>query len=179
MTLLTPQGTPYKTAGILQSYDPTSPQLALFNLWDQEAIRMGGSPIYYYEAFIPTGEIDGDYFECRGKLYSNNPIELWALYEPVPAQNLMGQFGIDSMNEIVLELNVRSALKTIGHMPKESSRIYTPHLGENWEIIQRNLGEFKLWSVMRLQLICRQFQETFTTSSGRVTEKRPNMPTAI
>ena len=177
--LLRSDGKPYVTKGCSQNYDPTNKQHDLFNQWDAESIKLGGSPIYYYEVFIPTGEIDKDYWEARGKIYSNQPVELWALYEPTPAQNYMSAFGIDSMNEVVFELNVKSVLKTLGHMPKIGSRIYTPHLGENWEIVQRNLGEFKMWGVLRLQIISRQFQETVTTQKGRVTEKSPNVRKGI
>lgn len=179
MALLTPDGKPYTASGSLQQYDPDSPQHALFNLWDEEAIRQGGTPVYYFPVFIPTGEIDKFYMEARGKLFSPNPIELWATYDPVPAQNYMNAFGIDSLNELVLELNVKAVLKAVGHMPKVGSRIYTPHLGDNWEIIQRNLGEFKMWGALRLQLIVRQFQESVTTSNGQVTEKNPNIKKAI
>lgn len=177
--MLTPDGKPYTTSGSLQQYDPSNPQLKLFNLWDEDAIRMGGSPIYYYEVFIPTGEIDPTYLEARGKIYSNHPVELWAVYEPVPAQNLMNVFGFDSRNEVIFECNAQAVLKAIGHMPKIGSRIYTPHLGENWRVVQRNLGEFKMWGALRVQLIAQQFQETVTTSEGRVTESKPNIPRAI
>lgn len=177
--MLTPDGKPYTTSGSLQQYDPSNPQLKLFNLWDEDAIRMGGSPIYYYEVFIAAGEIDPTYLEARGKIYSNHPVELWAVYEPIPAQNLMNVFGFDSRNEVIFECNAQAVLKAIGHMPKIGSRIYTPHLGENWRVVQRNLGEFKMWGALRVQLIAQQFQETVTTSEGRVTESKPNIPRAI
>ncbi len=179
MALLTPDGKPYRASGSLQQYDPANPQIALFNLWDEDAIRIGGTPVYYYEQFIPTGEIDPDYFEARGKLYSNHPIELWALYEPLASQNYQNQFGITSMNDIQLECNYQAVLRAIGHPPKVGSRVYTPHLGENWEIVQNNLEEFKLWTALRLKIVCKQFQESVTTSSGRVTEKSPNVPKAL
>jgi hypothetical protein len=177
--MLNPDGTPYKTAGSLRQFDPNNPQHKLFNLWDQEAIQQGGSPIYYYEVFIAPGEIDPTCIEARGKIFSNHPVELWAVYEPVPAQNLMNVFGFDSANEMIFECNAQSVLRAIGHMPKIGSRIYTPHLGDNWKIVQRNLGEFKMWGALRVQLIAQQFQETATTSSGRVTESKPNIPKAI
>ena len=179
--MLNPDGTPYKTLGSLQQYQPdaNNPQMALFNIWDQSAIEMAGSPIFYYPVFIPTDEICTTYIEARGKIYSNHPTELWAVYEPIPAQNLMNVFGFDSANEVIFECNAKAVLKALGHMPKIGSRIYTPHLGENWRIVQRNLGEFKMWGALRLFIVAQQFQESATTSSGRVTESKPNIPTAI
>lgn len=179
MTLLDHNGKPYKAAGTSQQFDPTNPQHMLFNLYDEDALKIGGSPIYYYELFIPVGEIDKDYWEARGSFFSEFPVELWANYDPLAAQNYMSVFGIDSPNEIIFELNVKATLKKLGHMPKIGSRIYTPHLGENWEIIQRNLGEFKMWGALRVQLICRQFQESTTRQNGKVTANNPNIKKAL
>lgn len=179
MPLLDLNGKPYKASGSMQQFDPTNPQHALFNLWDEDSIRQGGSPIYYYEKFIPVGEIDTTYWECRGSIFSPIEIELWANYDPIAAQNYMNAFGIDSPNEMIFELNTKATIGKLGHMPKLGSRIYTPHLGENWEIIQRNLGEFKMWGALRVQLICRQFQESMTLQNGKVTEKSPNIKKAL
>jgi hypothetical protein len=177
--MLTPDGKPYRTVGSLQQFDPDDTQHALFNLWDEEAIRQGGSPIYYYEKFISPDMIDPDYMEARGALFSPTPIELWATYDPQAAQNNMGVFGYDNLVEIPMELNAKATIRSVGHMPKLGSRIYTPHLGENWEIIQRNLGEFKLWGALRVTLICRVFQENLTQQGGRVTQNRPKIKKAL
>ncbi len=170
-----PDGSNYTTSGTLRQYNPQSPQHKLFNLWDQEAIKQGGTPLFYYEVFIPTGEIDPLYIESRGKLYSQHPVELWAIYEPIPSQNFMSAFGYDSPDEMVFEMNAKSVIRSIGHMPKIGSRIFSPHLSENWEVIQRNLGEFKMWGALRLQLICKRFQESVTTGEGNVTSKSPTV----
>jgi hypothetical protein len=42
-------GTPYQLRGSVQMFDPNDRTHDLFNLWDQEAILRGGSPLYYYE----------------------------------------------------------------------------------------------------------------------------------
>lgn len=179
MALIGLDGKPYQTSGKLQAYNPDDPQHALFNLWDEDSIRMGGSPIYYYEMHLSPGEIDTDYWEGRSKLYSPKPIELWAVYEPLPSQNYMSAFGMDSLNTLSFELNAKAVLRDLGHLPKIGSRIYTPHRGENWEIIQRGFGEFRMWGVLRLTLFVGQFQESVTTSGGKVTQNRPPIKPAI
>jgi len=177
--MLTPDGKPYRTAGTLTQFNPDDTQHLLFNVWDEDAIRQGGSPIYYYEKFISPAVIDPDYIEARGAIISEKPVELWAFYEPLAAQNAMGVFGFDSLNEVIFECNAKAVIKAIGHMPKLGSRIYTPHLGENWEIIQRNLGEFRMWGALRVQLIARQFQESVTMQGGRATQNKPNIKKAL
>jgi hypothetical protein len=137
-------------------------------------MRIYGSPVFYYEVFIQTGSLDKLYREDRGKIWSNNPITLYASYEPVVGQNYQSAFGIDSPDEVIFDLNYRDVLKKIGHPPKIGSRIYTPHRNENWVIIQRNIGEMMLWSQMRVQLLCQRFQESITTGEGKVAENKPD-----
>lgn len=172
--LKNPDGTPYKAVGDIQQFDPENKEHNLFNLWDEEIIRMGGSPIFYYEVFIQNSTVDPLYVEDRGKIFSNHPIQLYAVYEPIPSQNQMNAFGFDSPDEMIFELNYRSVLRQIGHPPKIGSRIFTPHLREDWVIVQRNLGEFKLWGTLRLQILAQRFQESTTTGEGRVTQKKPD-----
>jgi len=179
MGLLNRDGTPYKASGSIQQFDPNNPMFELFNLWDQEAIQRGGSPIYYYEVIIRPEMIDPIYLEARNKLFSNNPIQLWCNYEPISSQNVLNQFGIDAPDEMTFELNYRSVLKNLGHPPKIGSRLFTPHLQENWVIVQRNLNEFKMWGVLRIELICQRFQEDVVTGDGKVTQKQPDLKIKI
>lgn len=173
-------GTPYQLRGSVQMYNPEDRMHDLYNLWDQEAIMRGGSPIFYYEVIITPNMIDPIYLEARGKIFSNNPIQLWCNYEPIRSQNLLNQFGIDGgMEEMKFELNYRSVLKALGHPPKIGSRLFTPHLGENWQIIQRNLGEFKSWGALRIELICQKFQEDVVTGEGKVTQRTPDLKIKI
>jgi hypothetical protein len=179
MALKNTDGTCYKPLGSVQQYNPDAPEHDLFNQWDQESIRRGGSPLYYYEVFIQQQTVDPLYLEYRGKIFSNNPIQLWCSYEPIPSQNALSQFGIDSPDEMVFEVNYKAVLQSIGHPPKIGSRIFSPHLRENWVIIQRNLGEFKLWGALRMELICQRFQESVTTGEGEVTQKQPDLKIKI
>lgn len=174
MAILNPDGTPYKLSGSLQQFDPESPEFDFFNSLDEEVIRMGGTPIYYYEVFIQSQTVDPLYLEDRGKLFSNTPVFLYGFYDPIPSQNMMTTFGIDSPDELMFEFNYKDVLSRIGHAPKIGSRLYTPHKRENWVIIQRNVEEFKLWGELRLQIMCQRFQESLTTGEGKVTQAQPD-----
>ena len=80
-------GTPYRVTGNIQQFNPGTPDYELFNLWDQESIKRGGSPIEYYEVFISQQAIDTLYSESRAKVWSQHPIMLWCFYEPIPSTN--------------------------------------------------------------------------------------------
>ncbi len=168
MAICNPDGTPYQVSGSLQQFDPDSPEHDLFNLIDQEAIEIGGSPIFYYEVFIDSNSIDHLFREARSKLWTTTPIKLYAYYDPITSQNFHMFAGVDAPDEIVFNLNYRDVLNRIGHPPKVGSRIYTPHKRENWVIKQRNVDEFKLWGEIRLKLACDRFQESLTTGEGKM-----------
>jgi hypothetical protein len=174
MAIKNPDGSAYTFTGSYQQYGTQNlAQLKLLDFWDQQVIMQGGSPLFYYEVFIPTAVIDKTYMEARSKLYSPNQIQIWGMYEPIASQNFITAFGWDSPDDIVFDTNAKSIIQTIGHMPKIGSRIHSPHLSENWEIVQRNLGDFKMWGAFRLQIICKRFSESKTTSEGRVTQNNP------
>lgn len=169
MALYNKDGSVYKPSGTLNQLAPESPSHDLFNLWDQEAIKLGGSPIFYYEVIIPSNTIDEQYIESRGKLFSQHPTELFAIYDPVPSQMSQGLFGIDGPDEMVFYVNYKATLDTLGHLPTVGSRIFSPHLRENWEITSRRLGDFHRWKVYRIEISCVRFQETLTNNKGKVT----------
>lgn len=166
-------GTPYQVTGCAQQFDQSSPDYKLFNIWDQEAIQRGGSPVEYYEVFITQQSIDPLYQESRAKVWSQYPVELFCFYEPIPCTNNLGMFGIDSPDEMIFEFNYAYVLQKLGKPPQIGSRIFSPHLRENWEIIQCNTGEYKGWNVLRIQMICKRFQESLTTNEGKVTQSIP------
>jgi hypothetical protein len=168
-------GTPYKPSGSISQFNNNSAQLELFNRWDQESIKRGGSPLYYYEVFISSEMIDSLYRESRDKVWSQFPIELYGFYEPVQTTSNLGGYGLDSPDEVIFELNVSDVLNRLGNgkIPKPGSRIFTPHLRENWELIQVNTGEYKMYGILRYQFICKRWTESLTTGEGRVSQSVP------
>ena len=159
MTIYRSDGSTYCPTGSLQQFDDKLPERNLFNTYDAESIRLGGSPLFYFELFIDINNIDPLYVESRAKIFSQNPVQLWCVYEPVPSQNMQTAFGLDSPDEMTFDLNYQETLTILGHAPKIGSRVRTPFLNEDWVIIERKLGEFKLYNALRLQLICQRFQE--------------------
>jgi hypothetical protein len=166
MVIKNNDGTPWKPLGTIQQFLPQNPAHDLFNFWDQEIIRQGGTPLFYFEVFIQLQTVDKLYLEDRGKLWAPKGIELYGFYEPVEQQTPSTAFGLDAPDEVILELNYRAFLETVGHPPKRGSRVFTPHRSENWVIVDTRLAEFKLWGAIRLQLICQKFQESTTTGEG-------------
>ena len=172
MAVLNLDGSVFQLKGDLTQFDPTSPDHDFLNQVDEESIRLGGSPIFYYEVFIQRQTVDPLYIEDRGKIFSNNPVRLFCIYEPVTPPTVMTPWGADGLTpEIKFEFNYKAVLQAIGHPPKIGARLFTPHKRENWKIVERQVGEFKLWGELRLILIAERFQESLTTGEGMVTQR--------
>lgn len=174
MAIYNTDGTRFDVSGNLAQFDPNNPRKDLFNRWDEDVIAIGGSPLFYFEVFIQFQTVDKLYLEDRGKIWSNIPITIYGYYEPVEPQNPSTMHGIDGPSDVMFECNYSAVLRTIGHMPKRGSRINTPHLNENWVIVDTRLAQFQYWSVTHLQLICERFQENLTTGEGDVPQPKPN-----
>ena len=175
MPIYRPDGTPYTALGSLNQIQPDSPSHDFFQSWDAEIIELGGSPLLYYEVIIPSASIDMQYLESRNKLWSQHPTENFGVYDPIPSETSMTMFGADSPNDsMVFYCNYKDTLSRIGHLPMIGSRLYTPHLRENWEIVNRKLGDFHRWKVYRIEIYCVRWQENLTTGEGKVAQGTPS-----
>ena len=131
MAIRRPDGSIYTVSGCLGKFNPAAQSHKLFSTWDAEIIKLGGSPIFYYEAIVPPSTIDPIYWESRSMLWTDTPTVLYALYEPLPIQNYQDMFGIDSGTDtVIFELNYKDVVQRLGHVPKLDSRFYTPHICE-------------------------------------------------
>lgn len=174
MTIYNTNGLPYVPSGSIQQFDPGNPDTSFLQSVDMEGIHAFGSPIYYYERFS-SGNIDYTYREDRSELWSQIPLMFFGYYEPIASTNNLGVFGIDAADELMITCNYKEVLGVVNHVPKIGSRIFTPQLRENWEIIQCNLSEMKLlWQVYHIELILRRFQESKTNSSSVIPQ--PTLP---
>lgn len=175
--ILNKDGTPYKPSGSIKQYNPNNKTQELFNKYDQEVAQLYGSPIYYYEVMIQFNSIDKLYLEDRSKLWKPNPITLYATYEPIEPQNPSTNFGIDGMGDVVFQTNARYVWNTLRGYPKRGSRIHTPHLAENWVVVDYKLTTFQGWGSLHLQIVCERFQDNLTDAStlNRNPEKEYNI----
>jgi hypothetical protein len=168
-------GTPYQLKSSLQQFDPGDPAFNLFNQYDEELIRISGTPVFYYEILIQFQSMDKLYLEDRSKLFHPNPIQLYSFYEPPQQSNMSGIFSVDTPDEeILMEFNYQAVLGQLNHPPKIGSRIFTPHRGENWIIIDRRLDGFKLWQAFHLVLLCKKWQDDAVTGAGEVGQPQPD-----
>jgi len=157
-------GTCFKLYGDAASHDPNNVDHALFDNFDQEVIGLSGAPVLYYKFRVDSNH-DPLYGEARERIIDAEGIEICMHWEPVPPQQDLGVFGIDSPDEIIFSVNLAEWRDKIGvEMPRVGGMIYTPWNKQRWEIIQYNIGEFKIWGKHRIEIVTRKWQDSTTTA---------------
>ena len=100
----------------LNLFDQDNPDKDLFNLMDDELIKLSGSKIYYYK-YMPSREHDEIYEEEQSKLISETAIIVFGHYDPKMIEETLGKFGLVSNNDQIFTFNTEYIKRKIGRAP--------------------------------------------------------------
>jgi hypothetical protein len=89
---------------ILSLFDQTNPDINMFNLVDDEMIRLAGSKMYFYK-YYQTEDFDPVYMEARNKPVAKQPIVVHGHYDPISLSEELTQFGIELTNDQLFTFN--------------------------------------------------------------------------
>lgn len=129
-------------------FNKTSDQ-NLFNVIDQEQIRLAGSPLFIYKYFQSV-EIDDVYGEERNKVISVEPIKVYGHYEPKPIEENLTQFGIELSNDQQFTFNKSYIERKLGRslIPGD---IIKPEFQElKFEVFEVQEDSFEMYGVYHL-----------------------------
>ena len=126
----------------LSLFDRGSNDLELFNLVDEELIRLSGSKIYYYKSFIDES-YDKVYLESRNRIVSKTPIVLWASFDPRAIEEEMSEFGLELTNDQTFVFNKSYIEQNLGRPPQEGDVIKTTFQNIKYEIIEVQEDSFE------------------------------------
>jgi len=88
----------------LSLFDKDNSDRNMFNLIDEEIIKLGGSEVELY-MYHPSQDYDDIYQESRRKVISVDPIYLYGHYEPKALEENLTQFGVQVENDQVFIFN--------------------------------------------------------------------------
>lgn len=93
-----------RTTSKLSLFDKENADKNLFNLINEEVIKLGGSEIQLFK-YYPTEDNDPIYQESRKKVIALDPIYLYAHYEPRALEESLTQFGVQVDNDQIFTFN--------------------------------------------------------------------------
>ena len=89
---------------LLNLFDQDNQDINLFNMVDDEIIKLSGSKFYFYK-YYQSDEYDEVYMESRNKPISKDPIVVHGHYEPLAMSEDLTQFGIELTNDQLFTFN--------------------------------------------------------------------------
>tara|TARA_R110000824_G_scaffold26934_2_gene92039 strand:- start:1602 stop:2201 length:600 start_codon:yes stop_codon:yes gene_type:complete len=136
--------------GQLNFFDPSNPDINLFNLVDDEMIKISGSQILYYQYLQGDSQYDEVYMEARNKPVSKQPVLVYGHYEPKVLEENLSQFGIELTSDQVFVFNKTYMEQRIkGHL-KAGDVLKPKFQNQKYEIIEVQEDSFEIYGVYHL-----------------------------
>jgi hypothetical protein len=131
----------------LSLFDRTNPDINLFNLVDEENIRLSGSKIDYYKFIVSKSNYDEVYMEQRNKPISRSVILVYGHYDPKIIEEPLNQFGIQITSDQLFTFNKSYLDKKLGRSPIVGDIIQPHFQNVRYEIFEVQEDSFEAYGV--------------------------------
>lgn len=133
----------------LSLFDQDNPDMNLFNLVDDEMIRLAGSKFYLYK-FFESEDYDEVYMEQKNKMVSRTPITVHGHYDPISMSEELTQFGIQMENDQVFTFNKSYIESKLGRSVIPGDIIKPMFQEQKYEIFEVVEDSFEAYGVYHL-----------------------------
>ncbi len=132
----------------------------LFNIVDEEQIKLAGSPLMIYK-YYQTKEIDDVYGEERNKTFSVTPIRVYGHYDPKPIEENLTQFGIELTNDKQFTFNKTYVERRLGR-PLIAGDVIKPEFQNlKYEVYEVQEDSFETYGVYHLVCSAKLLRDSF------------------
>jgi hypothetical protein len=153
----------------LSFYDPSNPDVNLFNLIDDEIIRISGSPLNYFKAYV-SENYDDVYLEARSKTISSEPIKVHGHYEPSIVEEVLSNFGIELTNDQMFVFNKSYIESQLNRSPEIGDQIRPEFQNQKYEITEVQEDSFEMYGVYHVVCTAKLLREDEPTLNQPVTD---------
>ena len=133
----------------LSFFDQENADINLFNLVDDELIRIAGSELLYYKYYIDR-DYDEVYLEDRSKTIATEPIEVHGHYEPKPLEQNLTEFGLQLTNDQLFVFNKSYITQMISRVPQAGDVIKPKFQSQRYEIFEVQEDSFQIYGVYHI-----------------------------
>lgn len=134
------------TESLLSLYDTNNPDIGLFNLVDEENIKLSGSKLYYYKYYGETS-YDKIYLEERNKVINKEPVVVWGSYDPRVIEENVSEFGLELTNDQVFVFNKSYIDQKLQREPKPGDIVKPFFQNMKYEIYEVQEDAFEAYGV--------------------------------
>ena len=133
----------------LGMFDENNPDLELFNMVDDEMIRLAGSELLLYK-YHQDGGYDTLYDEDRRKAIPEEPILVIGPYEPRAIEENLGEFGLELTNDQLFTFNKHYVERKIGRALIPGDIIKPRFQNIRYEVFEVQEDSFEAYGVYHL-----------------------------
>jgi len=163
------------TTGELSFFDPENPDINLFNLVDDEMIKISGSQILYYQYYQGGSQFDDVYMESRNKTISKDPILIYGHYEPKVLEENLSQFGIEITNDQIFIFNKSYINQKIKGELKVGDVLQPKFQNQKYEIIEVQEDSFEIYGVYHLVCTAKLLRDSEDVQDTPLTNTSENI----
>ena len=154
----------------LSFFDQENADINLFNLIDDELIRIAGSELLYYK-FYQTNDYDEIYLESRSKPIAGEPIDVYGHYEPKPLEQNLTEFGLELTNDQLFVFNKSYISGKIGRDPLEGDIIKPKFQNQKYEIFEVQEDGFQIYGVYHMICVAKLLRDDLEVVNEPYTKK--------
>ena len=154
----------------LSFFDQENADKNLFNLIDDELIRIAGSELLYFK-FYQTNDYDEVYLESRSKPMAGEPIDVYGHYEPKPLEQNLTELGLELTNDQLFVFNKSYISGKIGRDPLEGDIIKPKFQNQKYEIFEVQEDGFQIYGVYHMICIAKLLRDEVEVVNEPYTKK--------
>ena len=143
----------------LNLFDQNNPDINLFNLVDDENIRLSGSKLNIYK-FFRDSNYDEVYLEARNKVISKTPIEVYGFYEPKLLEENLSEFGIELTDDQMFSFNKSYVERKLSRSLHPGDVIEPLFQDRKYEVFEVQEESFEIYRVYHLICHCRLLRDS-------------------
>jgi len=133
----------------LSFFDQENADINLFNLIDDELIRIAGSELLYYK-FFRSEDYDDVYLEARTKTIASEPLDVYGHYEPKAVEQNLTEFGLELTNDQLFIFNKSYITTQLSRVPIAGDVIKPKFQNQKYEIFEVQEDSFQLYGVYHI-----------------------------
>ena len=154
---------------LLSLFDQNNADINLFNLVDEEIIRLSGSKFYLYKYF-QTADFDPVYMESRNKPVAKTAIVVHGHYEPIAMSEELTQFGIQLTNDQLFTFNKSYVERKLGRSIIPGDIVKPAFQDQSYEIFEVVEDSFEAYGVYHLACSARLLRDSPDVQQTPLTE---------
>jgi len=153
----------------LSFYDPSNPDVNLFNLVDDEIIRISGSPIQYFKQLV-NEDYDDVYLESTRKAVVSEPLLVHGYYEPSVVEEVLSKFGIELTNDQQFVFNKSYIESVIGRTPEPGDQLKPQFQNQKYEVSEVQEDSFEMYGVYHVVCTAKLLRDDIETLNQEVSD---------